>query len=580
MVRSSIPARALFGLFSLSLCVSACAGPGLPGAVGIAGQAVGSASEAAGMVDDAADRSIQGWRRGWFRRPKPSPTPSPTPLPTPVPTAAPTIAPTTAPSTLPFPYPWPTLAPSPTPAPTVAPTIAPTPAPTLAPTPAPTPVPTPTPAPTVAPPAPPPPPAPTPAPTATPAPVTGAVLYVSTSGSDSNSGTSSSSPLRNIQTAASRAKAGTTILIAPGTYYERVLTKVAGAAGQPVTFKGNGGVAVIDGSKYVWSSKSLNYGLFEVHHNHTNLDGLKIVNSATSGIIFNADHTVVQNCEVAQIQNHGISNRTNRKPDLGYTLIKNITVRNCNIHDVVLSRTGQGISMAADGFLISGNDVSGTGDIGIDVWTGATRGEVVDNVVHDNPGDGASNIGIYVDGATYVRIHRNKVFRNGKGIFVTSEDPNYVTHDIQVYNNVVYDHPNGAALGVWDDTFDKAGSQKVLFANNTAVGNRNTFYLGGSGNQAVILNNLGYSTSGAVSNSSSSSTYDIRNNVWLTSATGFVSASGKDFRLTSSSTAINRGTAIPTFVDGLGNTLAVLSDFLRLARTAGSAPDAGAYEYQ
>lgn len=405
-------------------------------------------------------------------------------------------------------------------------------------------------------------------------------LYVSTSGNDSNSGTSSTAPLRTINKAAAKAKPGTVILISPGTYYERVITKVAGSSGAPIVFKGNGGVPTIDGSRYSWSSKSVNYGMFEVHHNYTTLDRLKIVNSATSGVVLNADNVQVLNSEVAYIQNHGITNRTNRKPDLGYPLIKNITVKYCKVHDTVLSRLGQGISIAADRFLVAGNQVWGTRDIGIDLWTGAKHGEVVGNIVRDNPGDGASNIGIYVDGGSHIRIHRNKVYRNGKGIFVTSEDPNYYTSYIQVYNNVVYDHVNGPGLGVWDDTPVRAGTQNVLIANNTAVNNKYTLYLSGTKHTAEIMNNVGYGTSGSVSNSTSGSTFKIHHNVWLSSATGFVSASGKDFRLTSSSPARDKGAAIPSFKDDLGKTYSVTTDFLNLKRVVGSYPDAGAYEYQ
>ncbi|MFP2924067.1 fibronectin type III domain-containing protein [Pyxidicoccus sp. 3LG] len=65
-----------------------------------------------------------------------------------------------------------------------------------------------------------------------------ASLYVSPSGSDSNSGTSSTAPLKTIQAALDKAMAGTTIHLASGIYRERPVTKRAGTASAPITLKG------------------------------------------------------------------------------------------------------------------------------------------------------------------------------------------------------------------------------------------------------------------------------------------------------------------------------------------------------
>jgi hypothetical protein len=62
--------------------------------------------------------------------------------------------------------------------------------------------------------------------------------------------------------------------------------------------------------------------------------------------------------------------------------------------------------------------------------------------------------------------------------------------------------------------------------------------------------------------------------------TGFVNPSTKDFRLTSSSSAVNAGSAVPILFDDLGNVFPVDTDFDVLTRTVGSAIDAGAYEYR
>jgi hypothetical protein len=62
--------------------------------------------------------------------------------------------------------------------------------------------------------------------------------YVSPKGSDSNSGKSSSQPLRLIQTALKRVRPGDTIKLAAGAYHERLTTLTAGTPGHPITIKG------------------------------------------------------------------------------------------------------------------------------------------------------------------------------------------------------------------------------------------------------------------------------------------------------------------------------------------------------
>ncbi|MBO9542514.1 hypothetical protein J7643_18145, partial [bacterium] len=151
------------------------------------------------------------------------------------------------------------------------------------------------------------------------------------------------------------------------------------------------------------------------------------------------------------------------------------------------------------------------------------------------------------------------------------------TDRIWVYNNVSYDHTNGNGIFIWDPD---NGPTNVLFAHNTLINNKNSFYFEGAAITAELMNNLGYSTGTSVANSSTKSTINNHDNLWLTGVTGFVAPSSKDFRLTSSSTAINKAKTPPTFSDDLGNTYRITTDFANLNRTSGSAPDMGAYEYQ
>ncbi|WP_164015380.1 fibronectin type III domain-containing protein [Pyxidicoccus trucidator] len=103
---------------------------------------------------------------------------------------------------------------------------------------------------------------------------TAADLYVSPSGSDSNSGTSSSSPLKTIQAALDKATAGTTIHLAAGTYRERPVTKRAGTATAPITLKGpETGKARSGRYKAVLFGTSR---VFNIDHSHYALEGFTI----------------------------------------------------------------------------------------------------------------------------------------------------------------------------------------------------------------------------------------------------------------------------------------------------------------
>ena len=72
----------------------------------------------------------------------------------------------------------------------------------------------------------------------------GKTIHVSRSGDDDNSG-SSSSPVKTINRAARMAGAGDTVLIAPGTYDERVSLRNSGTSEKPITFKARDGLGSV-----------------------------------------------------------------------------------------------------------------------------------------------------------------------------------------------------------------------------------------------------------------------------------------------------------------------------------------------
>ncbi|HEX8187059.1 MAG TPA: right-handed parallel beta-helix repeat-containing protein [Pyrinomonadaceae bacterium] len=404
-------------------------------------------------------------------------------------------------------------------------------------------------------------------------------LYVSTRGSDGNDGATPETALRSISAAAARAVPGTTVLVEGGTYFEQVVTKAGGLAGREIIFKGFDGTAVVDGSALAWAGGNQNQGLVELRHPYVRLSGLKVVNSKNTGILLDADHLTVEGCEVAESQRHAISTHTSRQtnyPGLAGTMIGDVVIKDNLVYRAALTGVGQAISLIADGFVVAGNTVRDNPKEGIDIWLGAKHGEVAGNTVYGNNAPG-----IYVDGASYVRVHRNIVYGNRSGIGVSSENEDYSTHDIWVYNNVVYDNAE-AGLFLWDKRSrpGRHGVQGLLAAHNTLVGNRHSFFLAGEGNTGEIVNNVGQSAAESVRDQSARSSVAVRDNVWLPNLDGFAAAARKDFHLTAGSPALDRGVRLPPLKDDRGRTFPIDSDFDGASRARGRSPDAGAYEYR
>lgn len=437
-----------------------------------------------------------------------------------------------------------------TPAPLPSASTAPTPAPsaTLAPTPT-----------------------PTPAPSQTPAP-TGPGLYVSPQGNDSNAGTASA-PLRTLKAAASRVQAGQTVYVAAGTYQEQLITQRAGSASAPITFQGYNGVPVIDGSAFNWTlGGDQNQGLVILNHDYNVLKGFKVVNSKNTGVVLNADNLLVTGCEVAYTQRHAISTDTDRQtnwPGLKGTNIKNAVIDNVDVHHAVLKGPGYGqaVSLIADGFEVKNSRFHDNALESVDIWMGAKNGEVKNNRFYNN-----TRVSIYVDGADSVRIHGNEVWNSPKGVGISSEDPNYETRRIWIYNNVIRDNTETACF-IWDPN---QGPTQTYFFNNTLVNNRSNFYFEGQGLSGEVMNNL--AVGGGMPGSSGQ--IAVHDNLQLSSATGFVDAGAKNYALAAGSSAIDKAKALPSMTDLLGRRLTVETDYAGQRRVAGAAPDFGAYERQ
>jgi Bacterial Ig-like domain/Protein of unknown function (DUF1565) len=103
----------------------------------------------------------------------------------------------------------------------------------------------------------------------------GTVFYVSPTGADTNSGTTSGSPFKTIQKALNVATPGTTITLGAGEYHEAAVTKVAGTAAAPITIKGPETGKAASG-RYQAVLYSLGGRALSINHSYYTLDGFTV----------------------------------------------------------------------------------------------------------------------------------------------------------------------------------------------------------------------------------------------------------------------------------------------------------------
>jgi hypothetical protein len=107
-----------------------------------------------------------------------------------------------------------------------------------------------------------------------PARAAGLDIYVSASGSDASSGTTSGEPLKTLQTALNRAAPGSVIHLARGTYSGDVVTKVNGTALAPITIEGTD--TGLDLSKRGMTTVTGTGRVFSINNSYYHLTGFTI----------------------------------------------------------------------------------------------------------------------------------------------------------------------------------------------------------------------------------------------------------------------------------------------------------------
>ena len=319
-------------------------------------------------------------------------------------------------------------------------------------------------------------------------------LYVSTTGSDSNDGSSLNQAWATIQKAMNEATPGSTVLIRGGIYSEKVEVNVSGMPNAPIIFKNYPGEnPILDGTSL--TNLDAMIGIF--NQSHITIQGLEIRNNVqidATGII------VSGNCDDISIRENDIHNihfsanpgdipnaNTNSQPLIVYGTngsdpVSNLLIEGNTIHD---SRTGFSEGLAVngnvDGFEVLDNVVHNITNIGIDIIghegeapqnDQARNGLIAGNEVYQCKSPYATAAGIYVDGGKDLIIERNKVYECQWGIEIGCENVGKTTSNVVVRSNWIFKNVDaGIVMGGFDFP---SGSGKVIncqFTNNSCYGN-------------------------------------------------------------------------------------------------------------
>ncbi|MFD7795317.1 sigma-70 family RNA polymerase sigma factor [Streptomyces sp. NPDC059759] len=418
------------------------------------------------------------------------------------------------------------------------------------------------------------------APAKTPAPT----YFVSSSGSDSNPGTSAGSPFRTLQKAADLAGPGDVVAVMNGTYSEphkgsNVLTiKRSGRPGAPITFMAYPGQRPVLNPRTAWNGISV-YGA-----SHIVIKNLEV--KGNNAALFLADAERSSSKTDPTYNTNCISVEKNRETG---AFAHHVDIIGNLVHDCA----GGGISaIEADHVNIINNHVHSNawftvyGSSGISILTPRDTGgsnprtykiRITGNRVHDNE--------------TKVKWEGCRCYSDGNGIIVdtTKGDPGRgrpaYNGRVLVANNISYDNGGSGIHAYKSQHVDIVHNTAYLNGRSTRITTPYANIFANDSTDVRLLDNIAYARPGQATNSMSRNvnvTYDY--NVYFggkapeTKGPHDIIADPKftapgtspnaDFRLAKGSPAIGSATPFP----------AVTADFTGATRKSG-APDRGAYSF-
>lgn len=337
----------------------------------------------------------------------------------------------------------------------------------------------------------------------------GTAKYVSVNGSDNNPGTQNA-PWKTIQKAANSVAPGTTVLVEPGTYHEKVVINVSGSEEEGfTTFQANGPVVLsgkgVPGANmfYVNSQNYIRIIGFDIRDN----TGL---NTGAGIWIDESGHHL----EIRENRIHGI--RGNDAMGIAVygrsaeAPISDLIIEGNEIFDCEPARSE---ALTLNGnvtrFRVTDNQVHDVNNIGIDFIGGegtcpdpeqdaARDGVCVGNRVWNARSiyGGGYGAGIYVDGGRNIVVERNVVTECDLGIEIGAENVGVIASGVIVRNNMIYANDKvGIIFGGYNGRVGRV--RDCQFLNNTCFKNDTLRDENGElaiqfGEENIVRNNIFY----------------------------------------------------------------------------------------
>lgn len=325
--------------------------------------------------------------------------------------------------------------------------------------------------------------------------------WVAPDGDDSASG-SREAPWATLQHAVDASTPGTTIFVRGGVYRQQLAFNRSGEPGRPISVVAETGEQpVLDGSELDVPAGQSAMVAIDGQHDVV-VEGLEITGyrsdvsgevpigvfvTGESRDIRLADLTIHDLGTTFQGRNGGDAHGIAVYGTSSLQPISGVEVVDSELYDLSLgSSEALVLNGNVQGFLVEGNQVHDTNNIGIDVIgfegtasdpsvdqarDGTIRGNQVWNIdSRGNPayGDDRSADGIYVDGGRDVLIEGNVIHDVNIGIELASEHADRATRNIIVRNNLVYDTTAiGLAIGGYDRR--RGSTESCTLVNNTVV---------------------------------------------------------------------------------------------------------------
>lgn len=299
----------------------------------------------------------------------------------------------------------------------------------------------------------------------------GSVYYVSPTGSDTNSGTSSA-PFKTFAKANSMLTAGSTLYIYAGTYNEQLKISKSGTSSAWIHVKPTGGTVVID------MKNAVTFGV-SVAASYVSVSGLEVKNSGDICVNLVGNNLTVDGMLVHECVSHGI--HTNNSSQ--------IKILNSRVYRTVLSNASRTLSSGwgsaikvrvSDNVLIQGNTVYN--NYGEGMGTRGTNITIRANTVYDN-----YSVNIYTNSENAL-IERNFVYctansgfeRDGLPAAGISMGEEYFDgwgarlKNARVINNIVAFCKHGVRYNGADDRLTDGGLKSATIAYNTLYGSINS----------------------------------------------------------------------------------------------------------